>query len=55
MKFHNEERGYVRCEVTSKRWRTDFRTVPYVTRRGAALTTRATFVVEAGRPQLNRA
>ena len=55
VKFHNEERGYVRCEVTSKRWRTDFRTVPYVTRRGAALTTRATFVVEAGRPQLNRA
>jgi alkaline phosphatase D len=55
VKFHNEERGYVRCEVTPKSWRTDFRTVPYVTRRGAALTTRATFVVEAGRAQLNRA
>jgi alkaline phosphatase D len=55
VKFHNEERGYVRCEVTPKSWRTDFRTVPYVTRRGAALTTRATFVVEAGRARLNRA
>ncbi|MSU25337.1 MAG: alkaline phosphatase [Opitutus sp.] len=55
VKFHNTERGYVRCEVTPKGWRTDFRTVPYVTRRGAPLNTRATFVVEAGRPQLNRA
>jgi alkaline phosphatase D len=55
VKFHNDERGYVRCEVTAKTWKTDFRTVPYVTRRGAPVNTRATFVVEAGRPQLNRA
>lgn len=55
VKFFNDERGYVRCEVTPKGWRTDFRTVPYVSRRGAPLNTRATFVVESGRPQLNRA
>lgn len=55
VRFHNEERGYVRCELTAKTWKTDFRTVPYVTRRGAPLNTRATFVVEAGRAQLNRA
>lgn len=54
IKFHNEERGYVRCEVTPKAWRTDFQTVPYVTRRNAPLNTRATFVIESGRPQLNR-
>jgi alkaline phosphatase D len=54
VKFFNEERGYVSCEVTPQAWRTDFRTVPYVTRRGAPLQTRAAFVVEAGLPRLNR-
>lgn len=55
VKFHNAERGYVRCEVTPAAWRTDFRTVPYVSRRGAPLNTRASFVVESGRAKLNRA
>lgn len=55
IKPNNEQRGFVRCEVTPKNGRTDFRTVPYLTRRGAALATRATWVVEAGRAQLNRA
>jgi alkaline phosphatase D len=54
VKFHNEERGYVRCEITPQAWRTDFRTVPYITRRGAPRQTRASFVVESGRPVLNR-
>jgi len=54
VKFHNAERGYVRCEVTPERWTTDYRTVPYVTRPGAPINTRATFTVESGRPQLNR-
>lgn len=54
VKFHNRERGYVRCEVTPREWRTDYRTVPYVTRRGAPLNTRASFVVESGQPRLNR-
>jgi alkaline phosphatase D len=55
VKFHNEERGYVRCEITPKKWQTDFRTVPFISRRGAPLNTRASYVVEAGRPRLNRA
>lgn len=55
VKFHNAERGYVRCEVTPQRWHTDFRTVPYVARRGAPLITRASFVVERGRMGLERA
>ena len=54
VKFHNTERGYVRCEVTAERWRADFRTVPYVSRRGAPLTTRASFEVAAGAPRLVR-
>jgi alkaline phosphatase D len=52
VKFHSAERGYVRCEVTPKHWRTDYRAVEYVTRRGAPIHTRASFTVESGRPNL---
>jgi alkaline phosphatase D len=54
VKFHNTERGYVRCVVTPKQWRTDYQTIPYITRPGAPLNTRASFVVESGRPKLQR-
>jgi alkaline phosphatase D len=54
VKFHNDERGYVRCELTEKTWKTEYKTVPYVSRPGAPLNTRAAFVVESGRPELNR-
>ncbi len=53
VKFHNEERGYVRCDVSPGQWRTEFRTVEYVSRPGAPLNTRATYVVEAGRPHFH--
>jgi alkaline phosphatase D len=55
VKFHNAERGYVVCDVTPDRWRADFRTVEYVSRKGAPLETRASFVVESGQPKLNKA
>lgn len=55
VKFHNNQRGYVRCEVARDSWRTDFRTVPYVSRPGAPLQTPASFLVGAGRPQLRQA
>jgi alkaline phosphatase D len=48
VKFHNTERGYVSCEVTAKTWRSDYRTVEYISRPGAPLNTRASFVVEDG-------
>ena len=54
VKYRNNERGYVRCEVTPVAWRTDFRTVPFVERPGAPINTRASFVVESGRAALNR-
>ena len=54
VKFHNNERGYTRCEVTPRTWRTDFKTVSFVTKPGAPLHTRASFTVESGRPHLNR-
>ncbi|MBI2946301.1 MAG: alkaline phosphatase D family protein [Verrucomicrobia bacterium] len=55
VKFHNAERGYVRCQVSRKEWRADYQMVEYVTRTGAPLVTRASFVVEAGQPRLNKA
>ncbi|MDB6131034.1 MAG: Alkaline phosphatase [Verrucomicrobiales bacterium] len=54
VKFHNAERGYVSCTVTPKSWRSDYRTVEYVTRKDAPVNTRASFVVESGRPFLNK-
>ena len=54
VKFHNSERGYVCCELTVHEWRTDYRTIPFVSRPGAPLQTRASFVVEAGSSLLHR-
>ncbi|MEU6058127.1 alkaline phosphatase D family protein [Streptomyces sp. NPDC047097] len=50
MKFFNGQRGYVRVHVDRDRWRTDFRVVPYVTRPGAPVSTRASVMVEDGVP-----
>lgn len=50
VKFHNQQRGYVVCEITPKTMRADFRVVEYVSRPGAPLQTRASFIVEDGRP-----
>jgi alkaline phosphatase D len=50
VKFHNGNRGYVRCEITPAALYADFRVVEYVTRPGAGIRTRARFVVEDGRP-----
>jgi alkaline phosphatase D len=55
VKFHNAQRGYVRCDVTPTNWRSDFQVVEYVTRPGAPLQTTASFVVEAGRPGVQKA
>lgn len=52
VKFHNAERGYVRCRISAREWRTDYQVVEYVSRPGAALTTRKSYVIEDGRPEL---
>jgi alkaline phosphatase D len=49
IRFYNGRRGYVRCTVTPSAWTTDYRVLPYVTRIGAPIETRATFRVQAGR------
>ncbi len=48
VKFFNAERGYVSCEVTPERWTTHYRTVEFVTRPGAPLSTRKSFVPRVG-------
>ncbi|GIE82118.1 alkaline phosphatase [Actinoplanes philippinensis] len=52
LRFTNGQRGYVRCELTRDTLRADFRVLPHVTRPGAPITTRATFVSERARPGL---
>ena len=55
VKFFNARRGYVRTEVTPAAWRCDYRVLPYVSRPGAPIETRASFVVESGRKGVQRA
>jgi alkaline phosphatase D len=55
LKFIGIERGYTRHVVTPKTWQADYRVVEKVSVPGAAIATRKSFVVEAGRPGLNDA
>jgi alkaline phosphatase D len=48
VRFANNQRGYVRFDLTPKALRADFRVVEYVTRPGSPIGTRASFVVEDG-------
>ena len=50
LKFYNRQRGYVRVDLDHRQWRNDFRVVPYVSRPGAPISTRASFVVENAVP-----
>jgi alkaline phosphatase D len=54
IKFYNNQRGYVVCRVSPKEWRTYFRVLQYVDRTGSPISTRATFVIEAGKPEVIR-
>ncbi len=55
LKFYDGRRGYVTVALGERQARADFKTVPYVTRPGAPVTTAASFVTEAGAPGLTRA
>jgi alkaline phosphatase D len=52
LKFINDQRGYVTCDVTPDQWRTNFMTLERVTTPGSPITKRATLAVERGRPDL---
>ena len=55
IKFHNGERGYIRCTITDSQWRSDFVSVDRVETPGGRCFTRASFVVEAGDPRIQKA
>jgi alkaline phosphatase D len=48
--FDGVFRGYVRCEVTTSRWQTDYRAVDTVLAPSSSVSTLASFVVESGQP-----
>jgi alkaline phosphatase D len=54
MRFMNAQRGYVRCRLTPDRWVADYRIVPFVTKPDAGIETKASFVIENGRPGAQR-
>jgi alkaline phosphatase D len=54
VRFYNNQRGYVRCVLTPEKWQSDYRVLPFVTKPGAEVSTRASFVVENGRPGAQR-
>jgi alkaline phosphatase D len=55
IKYHNRQRGYVRCHVTPKDWKSDYVIVEDVLKPGGAIGTGASFVVEAGKPGVQKA
>lgn len=48
LKFNNNQRGYMVCDVTAERWQSEFKVLDRVTEREATLSTRATLAVAAG-------
>lgn len=55
VKFYNGQRGYLRATLTPQQWRTDYKILDRVTVAGEPLRTRASYVVEAGRPGVQEA
>jgi alkaline phosphatase D len=55
LKFQNNQRGYIRVEVTPEAWRADFRVSDTVLDPDATLYTLATFVTEDGTPGAHKA
>ena len=52
LKFINDQRGYVTCDVTRDEWRTNFMVLDKVSVPDGTLSRRATWAVERGRPDL---
>jgi alkaline phosphatase D len=50
VRFHNDQRGYVRCTVTPKEWRSDYQIVEDVVKPGCPVATGASFLIQAGKP-----
>ncbi|MFC0270386.1 alkaline phosphatase D family protein [Metabacillus herbersteinensis] len=54
IKFFSNQRGYVRCKLTQQKWQTDYMVVPFVSKPGAPIETRTSFIVEDGKSSLQQ-
>ncbi|WP_071460294.1 alkaline phosphatase D family protein [Bacillus massilinigeriensis] len=54
LKFFSNRRGFVRCIVDEHKWQTDFMALPYVTKPGAPIVPKASFIVEDGKAELKQ-
>jgi alkaline phosphatase D len=54
LQFANSQRGYILTRFSATTARTDYRVIPYVSRAGAPVSTRASFTIPAGDPGLQR-
>ena len=52
LRYVNQQRGYLRCRLTPEELTADFRTVPFVSRRGAPVATDRSLSVPIGARQL---
>ncbi|MCP1469705.1 alkaline phosphatase D [Sphingobium sp. OAS761] len=52
LKFVNDQRGYLVCEITPDAWTTHFRVVDQVSVAGGSISTRASMTVARGEPSL---
>jgi alkaline phosphatase D len=55
LKFINNQRGYLTCDVTREEWRSNFMVLDKISTPNGKLTKRATLAVERGRPALSEA
>ncbi|MCZ8520394.1 MULTISPECIES: alkaline phosphatase D family protein [Paenibacillus] len=54
IRFHNTQRGYVRCTLTRESFQADYMVLPYVSQPDAPVSTRVSFLVEEGKPGLKK-
>jgi alkaline phosphatase D len=52
-KFHNQERGYLLCDLTPETYTTDYKVIEEVEKPGGITVSRAKFTVEAGQPKIH--
>ena len=52
LKFINDQRGYLVCDVTPDAWTTQFRVMDRVSSAGGSIATRASITVPHGQPSL---
>ncbi|MCM8537252.1 MAG: alkaline phosphatase D family protein [Lentisphaeraceae bacterium] len=55
VKFYNEERGYILCELTDKVWTSHYKVVDDVLKPGGKTSTRASYKVLSGNPKVIKA